>query len=1008
MMRRLGAFLMSCALILLPATAMAQQTGTVTGRVTNAGGLPLSATRVQVVGTTVGTMTDEAGNYRLAGVAAGSQQLRAIRLGYSAGAQTVMVIAGGTATANFTLSETATTLDEVVVTATGEQQRRRESGNAVSSVGVTPERLATTTNISQLLTGKAPGVTVATSGGTTGSASRIRIRGANSVSLSNEPLVIVDGARINNDIGGTGTLGVGGQASSRLNDINPDDIESIEIIKGPAAAALYGTAAANGVIQIHTKRGRAGATRWTVFSEAGSQADQTAYPANFTQVGNLGALGTGARTTGCTLDAQARLACVANPDSLVSWNPLEQASPFITGYRTSVGLNAAGGSERARYFLSADVDRDQGVYEPNFFTRANLRANVSSQLADNVSSQVFTTYTSSRLKFPQNDNNILGVVSSALLGSAFDNATTRGYLSGQTPREIFAINTAEDVERFIGSSLTTWQVLPWLSTTGQFGVDFLNRRNRETVPANEVFFNASYIDGYRQRNSAEIWNYTANGSATANHDFTPELRSTTTVGLQYQRENVQGVRAFGAKLAAGTGSLQGTSARFAVGETNTDNRTLGALVSQQVAWRDRLFGTVAFRTDNNSAFGSNFGWIQYPAASLSWVISEEGFFPRSEWLNALRLRTAYGQSGQRPNFRDAITFFNTQTVTTTAGDIPGILVGGTGNADLKPERSTEVEIGFESTVLRDRINLEFTAYNKRTTDLLIARPLPPSLGLTGSQFANLGESSNRGIELGIDARIFELDQVAMDLGITASTNRNRLENIGVLSDGTTPIPPIVFGIQRHAEGFPLGGYWDEQFTFEDRNGDGIISRVNCPGQVSIPGGPACEVQVSTLQYLGNPLPTKEMSVNPRLTIMRNVEISALFDYRGGYKQFNNTARFRCNFGNCQEAYDDSRPLDIQARNIAHLLQTDAGYVEDSDFTKLREVSLSLLVPQHLVRRARASEARLTFAGRNLKTWTNYTGFDPEVNSTPTALFSTSDFLTQPPLRVYSARLTLSF
>lgn len=1011
MIRRVGSILMSLALLaLLPSAASAQQPGIVTGRVTNAGGQPLSATRVQVVGSTLGGLTDEAGNYRIAGVPSGTQQIRAIRLGYSAGMQSVTVPSGGTVTVNFSLNETATTLDQVVVTATGEEQRRRESGNVVSSVDVTPERLATTTTISQLLTAKAPGVYVNSPGGTTGSASRIRIRGANSVSLSNEPLIIVDGARLNNDIGGTGNVGVGGQTSSRLNDINPDDIESLEIIKGPAAAALYGTAAANGVIQIRTKRGRAGATRWTVFTEAGTQEDKTEYPANFTQVGNLGATGTGARVTGCTLDAQARLACAPKPDSLVSFNPLEDASPFIKGYRTSVGLNVAGGADRAMYFISGDVDRDQGVVSPNNFRRVNLRANVTSQLASTLSTQVFSTYTSSRLAFPQNDNNILGVISSGLLGRAFDDPVNRGYLSGQTPQQIFAIDTDEEVERFIGSALTTWQALPWLSATGQFGVDFMDKRNKQTLPANQVFFNSSTAEGSRTANAAQIWNYTANGSATANYDINPELRSTTTAGVQFTRENVNGVRAFGAVLAAGTRSLQGTSSRFSVGETNTDNRTLGALISQQLAWRDRLFGTVAIRTDNNSAFGANFGWVRYPAASLSWVISEEDFFPQTDFLNSLRLRTAYGQSGQRPNFRDAITFFNTQTVTTPTGDVPGIQVGGTGNADLKPERSSEFEVGFESTMWQDRINLEFTAYNKRTIDLLIARPLPPSLGLTGSQFDNLGESSNQGIEVAINARVFEVQQAAFDLGVTASTNRNRLENIGILDPATgAKIPPIIFGRQRHTEGFPLGGYWDETYTYEDKNGDGIISRVNCPGQVNIPGGPECEILVtSTEQYLGNPLPTKELSFNPRVTVMRNVEIGALIDYRGGFKQYNNTARFRCNFGNCEEAYNKDMSLDLQARNIAHLLQTDAGYVEDSDYTKLRELSVSLLVPQQWARRARANEVRLTLAGRNLKTWTKYTGFDPEVNSTPFAGFSTSDFLTQPPLRVFSARLTMAF
>lgn len=982
----------------------AQNTGTITGRVTSAGGRPLSDTRVQVIGTMLGAMSGADGSYRLAGVPAGAVQVRAIRLGFASQMKPVTLAAGSSVTVDFELAEAATKLDEVVITATGEEQRRRESGNVVSTVEVTPERLANTTTLSQLLTAKAPGVYINSPGGTTGSASRIRIRGANSVSLSNEPLLIIDGARVNNEISGTGTLGVGGQQSSRLNDINPDDIESLEIIKGPSAAALYGTAAANGVIQIRTKRGRSGATRWMVYSEAGQQTDQTTYPANFAQVGTTP---TGGRTTGCTLDAQTRLACTPKPDSLVSWNPLEQASPFVQGYRTSFGLNASGGSDVAMYYVSADMDRDQGVFEPNNFKRINLKANVSSQLSSKVNTQVYTTYVSSRLEFPQNDNNILGVVSSGLLGSAFDNPTSRGYLAGQSPQEIFAIDVKENVERFIGSSLTTWQALPWLSTTMQAGVDFLDRRNKATTAPNKVFFNSSTAEGSRNSNAAQIWNYTANGSATANRDLTADVRSTSTVGVQFSREVVQGTRASGAKLIAGTGSLEGTSARFAVGETNTDNRTIGALFQQQVAWRDRLFATVAARTDNNSAFGSNFGWILYPAASLSWVASDESFFPRNDMLSSLRLRTAYGESGQRPNFRDAITYFNTQTVTTPTGDVPGIQVGGTGNADLEPERSREFEVGFEIGLLRDRVLLDFTSYNKRTKNLLIARPLPPSLGLSTSQFDNLGESSNQGIEVSLTSTVYESEPFKFELGVTGSTNRNRLEKIGALPTGD-PIPPIVFGIQRHAEGFPLGGYWDEQFTFSDKNQDGVISRVNCPGQVNIPGGPECEILMSTLQYLGNPLPTREVGISPRITLFRYAEIGALFDYKGGFKQFNNTARFRCNFGNCEEAYNKSMPIERQARNLAHLMASDAGYVEDSDYTKLREVSVSLLAPREWANRVRAGEVRLTLAGRNLATWTDYTGFDPEVNSTPTAGFSTSDFLTQPPLRHYTARLTLSF
>ncbi len=1005
---RLG--MVALALLALTRTGLAQETGVLEGRVTETAGAPVPDALITIVGTNRGARTGDDGQYRVANLRAGELTVRVTRLGYAAVTRPVTIAVGQTARLDVTLTAAAVIIDEVIVTATGESQRRRESGNTVNTVTPTDDRLATSTNVAQLLEAKAPGVYINGSGGTTGSASRIRIRGANSLSLTNEPLLIVDGIRVSNEITQSnnlgGGIGVGGQGSSRFNDINPDDIESIEILKGPAAAALYGTAAASGVIQIRTKRGRPGGTRWTTYVEGGTQKEVTEYPANFSQIGIR--LSDSARITGCTVDAQVRRVCAPKPDSLARWNPLEQASPFVTGSRTSMGLSVSGGGEAANYFVSGDLDRDWGVVEPNKFKRVGLRANLNGQLGSDLGIQVATNYVSSRLEFPQNDNNVLGVIGGALLGSAFDNPTSRGWLVGQTPQEVYNLDVREDVERFLGSLGANWQAMPWLTIVGTTGVDYFNRRNKSTVPPNKVFFGA-LPDGQRTANTTDVWNYTANGSATANFSLTPEVRSTTTLGVQFTQEAIQGNRAFGAKLLAGTGSLQGTAARFAVGEANTDNKTLGALLQQQIGWRDRLFATAALRTDNNSAFGENFGWITYPALSLSYVISEEPFFPQTEALTSLRLRAAYGQSGQRPNFRDAITFFNTQTITAGGTDFAGVTVGGTGNPDLKPELSREYELGFESALFGDRIGLEFTYYDKKTDDLLVQRPLPPSLGETQVQFANLGVSTNKGFEGRLNARVFEFRGARFEFTAIGSTNKNRLVTLGNLPNGD-PIPDIVFGPQRHVAGHPLGGYWDEGYTFEDRNNDGIISRVNCVGQPVDSLGPACEItRTSGLVYLGNPLPTREFSFSPRLGFRDWIEISALFDYKGGYKQFNNTARFRCNFGNCEAAYDRAAPLWEQARYLTQgFFQTDAGFVEDATFTKLREVSITLTAPRDLAQRFRAEGVRLTIAGRNLATWTDYTGFDPEVNSQPLNLFSNSDFFTIPPLRTFSTRLTVQF
>jgi TonB-linked SusC/RagA family outer membrane protein len=981
-----------------------QQTATISGRVVDASTQrPLSDVQVLIVGTQRGARTDEQGDYRIPGVTPGAVTVRAQRIGFTPVTQSANAAAGSPTTLNFVLSATAIQIDEVVITATGESQRKRESGNTIATVTPTEEKLATTTNIAEVLQASAPGVYVNSPGGTQGSANRIRIRGASSISLSNEPLLIVDGVRASNAIGGSGSIGVGGQTSSRLNDINPDDIEAIEVIKGPAASALYGTAGANGVIQIRTKRGRAGKPKWSAYAEGGSQKDVQDYPANYAWVGTTTA---GARTVGCTLDAQSRKVCTPKPDSLVNFNPLESYSPYITGKTGSLGASVQGGGDVASYFVSADIDDDNGIFDPNKFRRWTTRMNLTGQFRDNMSAQLSTSYVGSRLSFPQNDNNVLGILGGGLLGSAFDDPVGHGYITGQTVQDLYAIDVRENVERFIGSAPLVWQVNKWLTANATAGVDFFDRRNRQTVPPNKVNF-GSLPEGQRNANNADIWNYTANSSLTGAFNIKPTLRSTTTAGLQFTREFIEGVRAQGAKLLGGTGSLEGASARFVVGETNTDNRTYGGLVSEQLAWRDRLFVTGALRTDRNSAFGQDFGWVTYPAASLSYVISDEGFFPKTKWLNSLRLRTAYGESGKQPNFRDAITFFNTQTVTIAGADQPGITVGGTGNPSLKPEVSKEVEGGFEAAFLESRVGLEVTYYQKTSNDLLIARPLPPSLGVSTTQFDNLGQSKNHGWEVLLRSQIVDMPKAKFDITATYAGNKTELTDIGRLPTGDK-IPPIVFGIQRHVEGYPLGGYWDESIKFSDKNKDGIITRVNCPGQTQVAGGPECEMEIGALSYLGQPLPTSEISVSPRLQLFDWLQFTALIDHKSGYKVFNFTARFRCNFGNCQAAYDPKASLVDQAANLGQLMNTDAGYVEDGAFTKLREVAATVTLPRAWANRLRTDNMTLTIAGRNLALWTDYKGFDPEVNSQPGSNFGTSDFLTQPPLRILSARLTVGF
>jgi hypothetical protein len=323
------------------------------------------------------------------------------------------------------------------------------------------------------------------------------------------------------------------------------------------------------------------------------------------------------------------------------------------------------------------------------------------------------------------------------------------------------------------------------------------------------------------------------------------------------------------------------------------------------------------------------------------------------------------------------------------------VVGGTGNPELKPEKSKETELGFDAGFFGERIGLELTHYDKTTDDLLVAVPLAPSLGLTTTQFQNLGTVTNKGWEYTVLAKILDLAMVGFDVAVAGSTNRNMLVSLGNLPTGT-PVPPIVVNTQQlHKVGYSPGSYFQRGITFADANGDGIIAR----SEVTL---------TDTAVYLGNPIARQQYVVTPTLRLTKWFQVSATFDHKGDYKLFNNTRRFRCSFNNCQEAYDKTMPLAAQAANIAIALGSDAGYIAHRTYTKLRELSFTVSAPSSFAQAMRASSVTFTVAGRNLHTWTDFTGLDPDINAAPGTNFTSQEFLTLPPTRNWTARINVGF
>jgi len=976
----------------------AAQQGSIAGRVTDqASQQPVSGAQVVVEGSVLRGQTNQEGRYRIERLPLGEYRVQVRLIGYATAVRPVTLTAGEPAQLDFTLTAAPVSLEGVtVVAATGEEQRAREIPNTVSHIDASKiNQEALPTNLADLLNARAPGVQVLPSGGTTGTGSRIRIRGATSVSLSNEPIIVVDGVRVENGAE-SNSIGVGGQTPSRLNDLNPDEIESIEIVKGPAATSLYGTDAVNGAIQIRTKRGRPGPTRWTGYVEGGALNDHADWPANFTSRTNTGA---SCSLTAAALPPGATGACVI--DTVRSFNPLKVFSPFQTGSRQQYGLSASGGSEATTFFLSGDFEREKGVYHPNDLRRVSLRANVRNQVSRLLDIAVSTGYVSSNLGLPQNDNNSAGIASSGLLGCAqlacpIDTAK-HGY-GFLTPEQAFNIFVAQGIERFTGSLNANFRPTSFLSIRAVAGTDVTNRFDQQTIPPGLVPLNQNTLDGNRISNRTQLFNYTAQLTSLASFRLSSELVSNTSVGVQYFKNVFAQTVASGRKLAKGSTSLAGVVIPT-VNETTNEFVTIGEYVQEELGLRDRIFFTGALRNDRNSAFGSSFGNIVYPKVGGSWVISDEPFFPRSDLMNSVRLRAAWGRSGRQPGPNDAIAFFNPVAVA-ASGDVPGITDSSVGNQSLKPERTSEWEAGFDADLWRQRVHLEFTYYDKSSKDALIRRRLAPSLGVSTDQFLNLGQVSNKGVEILLSAQPVNTPRFSWNVTASAWGNRNRLIDLGIDPATGKKIKPIIFGLggasQRHQEGYPLGGYWDFPYTFNDANKDGLIA--------------ASEVTVGPAQvFQGTPLPTHGGTVSTEVSFLRHFRLYGLLDGRFGNKLDHSTEEFRCLLGICRGRRDPKAPLADQARAVATVFNgLETGYFEDAGFVKLREVSLTFFAPETWASRLGASALSVTLTGRNLVTWTNYTGVDPELNDAGQSNFNTADFLTQPPVRYFIARVNLTF
>ncbi|HEX6048605.1 MAG TPA: SusC/RagA family TonB-linked outer membrane protein [Gemmatimonadaceae bacterium] len=980
--------------------------GSISGRVTD------SASRIAVIRAVVtmdgGAMhatTDDEGRYRLTDVAAGAHTLTVRRIGYAPAERLVMVPDGATIVADFPLAAVASRLNEVVTTVTG-PQRRLEVGNVIAVIDAdSVVRSSPVTSLSDLINARVPGAQVVLNNGMAGTAPRIRIRGLNSLTVSNDPLLVVDGIRVENS---TGTLGSGyGQTAGRLNDLNPEEIESIEIVKGPSAATLYGTDAANGVIVVKTKRGRAGRTMWNVYGETGLVDQPERFQDNWYAWGH--SLTTGA-VQQCTLVQAGAKTCAI--DSVTTFNPLMNGAttPISRGTRQQTGVQVSGGPSGISYFLSGDYEDETGYLEmpaseaaristerggvsvpgdqlrPNATRKVSLRANASAGIGANADFNLSSGLVSSDTRLVGD-----GVIGSALWGPGYHSAQD-GYLSILSrPGEAFAVRNEESATHYLTSGNANWRPLSWLALRATTGLDFsstllddLQRRDEGPLGTNRL--------GRRLQRRTNVSQYSVDAGATASGNPFPRLSNRSSLGLQYNQRRQQVTGVSGTNLPPGSETVTG-AALITGEEQSLQTVVAGAYAEQTFGLDDRLFVAGALRADGGSAFGRDFRTALYPKASVSWIAVTQ----RTGWMNSVRLRAAYGASGVQPAPTASLPL-----VTVTPAFVDGVAASGArlsaiGNPDLRPERQSELETGADLELLGQRVRLEGTWYTRLSHDALINHPLSSEFGIATRQ-ENIGSVSNRGVEGVLSATAIDNRVLTWELSASGSVNHNRLEQMG---PGVAVIGVNLANQSR--QGYPLVSAFARPILgYSDANGDGIIEQ----GEVTVG---------DTAVYLGPTLPPTQLTFASSISLLQGrLRIATQFDHRAGNRITNFSQINRCGLfiANCRAVNDPSAPLADQATAVAgnatQFGRTRWGYTEDGSFTRWRELSVTWTLPDRIAGRLGARSGSLSATGRNLHLFTRYSGIDPETNDAVGLAEGYGGNPTPPPARYLLMRLNLSF
>ncbi len=1095
-MRKWCKTLVVLAIAMLPALSLsAQEPTTISGRVTSSAGQVMANASVFIQSMNLGTLTNAQGRYMLivpaARVTGQTIKLQVSQIGYKTVSADV-TLRPGTVAHDFTLETDPLKLDEIVVTGQGTKTTREKLGVTVTTVNAQDVTATQQNNMVAAMAGAAPNVQVIQSSGEPGAGTYIRIRGENTIEGSVQPLFIVDGVPLNNDTYTIEGTTAGTAAANRAIDINPNDIASIEILKGPAAGAIYGSRAASGVVLITTKSGKPGTNRVSLKSsisvdnmndmqplqvQYGQGEAGTPYGEPGVDEWPGGSISWGlplpCATSDPTTDQVTNFSgCKAGVDY---WN--HGTEMFRTGYQLDNTLTMSGGSENTTYYLSIGRTDDQGVIKGNsLYQRSTARLKASHTFSPTVTISGNLAYTNSAGDLIQQGSNISGLLLGALRTPPnFDNLpyidpTTGLHRSYRYPNPtvlargrgydnpfwvVNRITNKTDVARTIGQVSAEWQLMPWLNVNYVLGADITDDNERHLFPKSST----AYPNGAVFRGNFTEKIFDSNLILTANHTFNDNMSGSLTLGQNLNEDTYKRYQVDGENLIYGTDQLD-----FAIdkvpNEYYSQLHTAGYFAQGSTDLFNQLYLTAAARLDGSSTFGAKSkSWYWYPKFSAAWNFSDYSMFKNWSWLSFGKLRAAYGVTGKQPPIYTNVSSYQTGTlldgwtngVQTIYGGADGVYHQGTkGNPGIKPERTSGLDVGGDLAFFNSRLTLGVTYYTEDTKDVILAVPVPPSTGYT-SQWANGARIQNHGWEFTAGGDPISRDNFSFHIDASWAKNVSCVKNLlgsdfialagftGSLTGLAAPERDAngnitkcyqyntLYGVDwvRFGRGTTVGGVNIDQAYPNAPNGAVYINADGYP-----------EMDSQNRPYV-NANPTWTAQVRPTMTFFKNLSVSALFDINHGSHMWNGTLGALEYFGTAAatlpyhglgknvvfgKTYLKNEKVDGPGAGKEALLNEGTWftggpgsgftgpftqYVENSGFVKLREISVAYTARGGVIDQLGFSSVDIRVAGRNLVTWTDYTGIDPESNLTAQSAGRGLEYFNNPRVRSWVFTLTLN-